>query len=125
MAWFSASKATPANSHGGLTIERLVAGYGGGIVIDGRVVTGNRGEPAELGAMVLDPAGRTSVRSATMITRAAHTPFDGFDVAGAMRSVFLRGVEAHTTISTFQARQSGRRQASDTSSHSADTQTKR
>jgi len=26
-------------------------------VIDGRVVTGNRGEPAELGAMVLDPAG--------------------------------------------------------------------
>lgn len=32
-------------------------GIGGGIVIDGRVVTGNRGEPAELGAMVLDPAG--------------------------------------------------------------------
>lgn len=32
-------------------------GIGGGIVIDGRVVAGNRGEPAELGAMVLDPAG--------------------------------------------------------------------
>ena len=32
-------------------------GIGGGIVIEGRVVTGNRGEPAELGAMVLDPDG--------------------------------------------------------------------
>jgi glucokinase len=32
-------------------------GIGGGVVIDGRVVTGNRGEPAELGALVLDAEG--------------------------------------------------------------------
>jgi hypothetical protein len=37
----------------------------------------------------------------------------------------LRGVGAHTTLSTFQARQSGRRQASDASSHVANTQTNR
>jgi hypothetical protein len=36
----------------------------------------------------------------------------------------LRGVEAHTTLSTFQTRQSGRRQASDAISHVANTQTK-
>ncbi|BBK41898.1 sugar kinase [Allostella vacuolata] len=32
-------------------------GIGGGIAIDGQVVTGNEGEPPELGAMVLDAAG--------------------------------------------------------------------
>jgi glucokinase len=32
-------------------------GIGGGVAIDGRVVTGNRGEPAELGALVLDADG--------------------------------------------------------------------
>jgi hypothetical protein len=35
----------------------------------------------------------------------------------------LRGVEAHTTLSTLQTRQSGHRQASDASSHVANTQT--
>ena len=32
-------------------------GIGGGIAIDGQVITGNEGEPPELGAMVLDAAG--------------------------------------------------------------------
>ena len=32
-------------------------GIGGGVVIDGKLVTGNRGEPPELGAIVLDTAG--------------------------------------------------------------------
>lgn len=32
-------------------------GIGGGLVIDGRLVTGNRGEPPELGAIVLDTTG--------------------------------------------------------------------
>lgn len=32
-------------------------GIGGGIAIDGRVVTGNAGEPPEIGAMVLDAGG--------------------------------------------------------------------
>jgi urea ABC transporter ATP-binding protein UrtE len=34
MTWFPAGKVTPANTHEGLAIERLVAGYGGGVVID-------------------------------------------------------------------------------------------
>ena len=32
-------------------------GIGGGLVIDGKLVTGNRGEPPELGAIVLDTTG--------------------------------------------------------------------
>jgi dihydroorotase len=49
---------------------------------------------ADADVLLLDPAARTRVRSADMITRAGHTPFDGFDVAGALRGVFLRGAEA-------------------------------
>ncbi|BBK32602.1 glucokinase [Stella humosa] len=38
-------------------------GIGGGIAIDGRVVTGNAGEPPELGAMVLDAEGERNYSS--------------------------------------------------------------
>lgn len=49
---------------------------------------------ADADVLVLDPASRTHVSSKAMITRAGHTPFDGFDVAGALRQVFLRGIAA-------------------------------
>src|SRR3546814_1103734 len=38
-----------------MALVTIGTGIGGGIAIDGTVVTGSRGEPPELGAMVLDP----------------------------------------------------------------------
>lgn len=49
---------------------------------------------ADADVLVLDPRARTRVRATDQITRAAHTPFDGLDVAGALSQVFLRGEEA-------------------------------
>jgi dihydroorotase len=60
--------------------------------LGGRKGTLRPGADADL--LLLDPAGRTRVRSADMITRAGHTPFDGLDVAGRLDAVFLRGVKA-------------------------------
>lgn len=58
----------------------------------GRKGTLRPGADADL--LVLDMRERTRVRAAELRTRAAHTPFEGLEVAGRLDSVYLRGVRA-------------------------------
>ena len=82
---------------GRLTIERLVdvlCDDAGAAVRAARArARSSVGRDADL--VLFDPAARRTIRAADLHHTSDYTPYEGFAVAGAVRSVFVRGRPGH------------------------------